>query len=146
MYHSPLHKCKIGGRYLDPIEIPQEALDAACAVRDQFPGLTDSEIVIELLKRGVEAQKRGDKGMAAYALRDEVLGLQLDLERAETILRVLAEGYFSKYDTHTEEGRLFIIYEYERVGIFAEVVSDYLFKIRMALEELDKLAQAGGKT
>lgn len=130
---------------MDPIEIPQEALDAACAVRDQFPGLTDSEIVIELLKRGVEAQKRANKGMAAYALSDEVLGLQLDLERAETILRVLAEGYFSKYDTHTEEGRLFIIYEYERVGIFAEVVSDYLFKIRMALEKLSKLAQAGGK-
>ena len=78
MYHGPLHKCKIGGRYLDPIEIPQEALDVACAVRDQFPGLTAPEIVIELLKRGVEAQKRGDKGVAARALSDEVLSLQLD--------------------------------------------------------------------
>lgn len=130
---------------MDPIEIPQEALGAACAVRDQFPGLTDSEIVIELLKRGVEAQKRGDKGMAARALSDEVLGLQLDLERAETILQELAEDYFSNYDTHTEEGRFSVIYGYRKSGILVEVVSDYLFRIRMALEELSKLAQAGGK-
>ena len=130
---------------MDPIEIPQEALDAACAVRDQFPGLTDSEIVIELLKRGVEAQKRANKGMAAYALSDEVLSLQLDLKRAKAILQEIRD-YFSKYDTHTEESRFSIIYEYERIGIFTEVADDYLFKIRMALEELDELAQAGGKT
>ena len=129
---------------MDPIEIPQEALDAACAVRDQFPGLTAPEIVIELLKRGVEAQKRGDKGVAARALSDEVLSLQLDLKRAKAILQEIRD-YFSKYDTHTEESRFSIIYEYGRIGIFAEVADDYLFKIRMALEELDKLAQAGGK-
>ena len=129
---------------MDPIEIPQEALDAACAVRDQFPGLTDSEIAIELLKRGLEAQKQGNKGMAAYALSDEVLSLQLDLKRAKAILQEIRD-YFSKYDTHTEESRFSIIYEYGRIGIFAEVADDYLFKIRMALEELDKLAQAGGK-
>ena len=88
---------------------------------------------------------RANKGMAAYALSDEVLGLQLDLERAETILKELAEDYFSNYDTHTEEGRVSVIYGYRKSGIFVEVVSDYLFKIRMALEKLSKLAQAGGK-
>ena len=129
---------------MDPIEIPQEALDVACAVRDQFPGLTAPEIVIELLKRGVEAQKRGDKGVAARALSDEVLSLQLDLKRAKAILQEIRD-YFSNYDTHTEEGRFSVIYGYRKSGILVEVVSDYLFKIRMALEELDKLAQAGGK-
>ena len=82
--------------------------------------------------------------MTARALSDEVLSLQLDLKRAKTILQEIRD-YFSKYDTHTEESRFSIIYEYERIGIFAEVADDYLFKLQMALEELDKLAQAGGK-
>lgn len=35
------------------IEIPFQALEIAARAREHFPGLTDIEIVIELLKRGL---------------------------------------------------------------------------------------------
>lgn len=43
---------------MQTISIPQEALEMAYTVRDQFPGLTDPEIAVELLRIGIEAEKR----------------------------------------------------------------------------------------
>lgn len=40
------------------IELPLETLQMAATMRYRFPGLTDPEIVIALVERGLEAKER----------------------------------------------------------------------------------------
>ena len=40
------------------IDIPQEALEMAYTVQDQFPGMAVEDIALELIIQGVESQKR----------------------------------------------------------------------------------------
>lgn len=39
------------------VSIPQEVLEVAYTVRNQYPDLTPEEVAIELLKQSVEAEK-----------------------------------------------------------------------------------------
>ena len=87
--------------------------------------------------------KQAEKERAAYTLGDEVLGLRLNLERAEAVLQEIREGYFGKYDADTERGRFFIAWGYGRYGIFVDIVSDYLFIVRKALQDLSDKEHAG---
>lgn len=43
------------------IDIPQEALEMAYTVQDQFPGMAVEDIALELIIQGVESQKRKQK-------------------------------------------------------------------------------------
>lgn len=43
---------------MQTISIPQEALEVAYAVRNQYPGFTPQEVAIELLKQSVESEKQ----------------------------------------------------------------------------------------
>lgn len=40
------------------VSIPQEVLEVAYTVRNQYPDLTPEEVAIELLKQSVEAEKQ----------------------------------------------------------------------------------------
>ena len=73
---------------------------------------------------------------AARVLDDELISMQLRLERAEIILQEVAESYFEAFDPKTEEGRFGIAFSYARYKIYAEIVSDYLYEIRLILAEL----------
>ena len=43
------------------IDIPQEALEMAYTVQDQFPGMAVEDIALELIIQGVEARKENRK-------------------------------------------------------------------------------------
>lgn len=86
---------------------------------------------------------QAEKERAAYTLSDEVLKLRINLERAETVLQEIQDGYFDKYNTETEQGRFSIAWEYGRYGIFADIVSDYLFIMRETLQDLADKKRAG---
>lgn len=87
--------------------------------------------------------KQAEKERATYTLGDEILGLRLNLERAEIALQEIQEGYFRRYDADTERGQFAIAWEYGRYGIFADIVSDYLFIVRKTLQDLADKECAG---
>jgi len=88
--------------------------------------------------------RQAEKERAAYTLGDEITELRLNLERAETALHEVND-YFSSYDSNTEKGRYSIAWEYNRHSIFADIVSDYLFIMRKALEVLEDKEREGAK-
>lgn len=75
---------------MQTISIPQEALEIAYTVRDQFPGLTDPEIAVELLRRGVEAEKRETEQARTRAV--EML-LTLSPDALEYVLKPIEWAY-----------------------------------------------------
>lgn len=80
--------------------------------------------------------KQYEKERAAIILDDKITMLRFNLERAETVLQEITVSFFNAYDSSTEDGRFSIVWEYERYGIFADIVSDYLFKMRKELQDL----------
>lgn len=111
---------------MDPIEIPQEALDAACAVRGQFPGLTDSEIAIELLKRGLEAQKRNTEQARTRAV--EML-LTLSPDALKYVLKPIEWAYNltdeNDHDSMTEDDSI----RFSLIGCAIRETSDHVNRV-----------------
>lgn len=68
-------------------------------------------------------------------LENGLLDLELYLNKAEFIQQDIDEGYFGYDDPTGHETDL--MWEYHRGQIKANIVSDYLFKIRQKLAELD---------
>lgn len=82
---------------------------------------------------------------AAYALSDDLLHMRLQLERAETALEEVTDGYFRPYDTSTEEGKFCILYGHRKHELFCDIVSDYLFDIRKTLDRLAEWERKGSE-
>lgn len=70
--------------------ISQEALEMAYAVRDRFPGLTGPEIAVELLRIGLEDEKRETERARTQAV--EML-LTLSPEALEYVLKPIEWAY-----------------------------------------------------
>ena len=86
-----------------------------------------------------------NKPEAARRLNDEITDMQLSLERAEIIMQDVDEDYFNtlSFNPKTEEGRFRIAHEFDRNRIKSDIVTDYLFRIRKQLEELNALCKDG---
>ena len=86
-----------------------------------------------------------EQAQAAYTLSDEIMDMRMALDRAEIIMQDLTEEYFNKYDSHSEDGRTSIAWEYERYTLKSEIVSEYLYKIRAILDSLSSLGRKGSE-
>lgn len=75
---------------MQKVTIPQEALEMAYTVREHFPGMTDPEIALELLRRGVEAERRETEQARARAI--EML-LKLSPGALEYVLKPIEWAY-----------------------------------------------------
>lgn len=75
---------------MQKVTIPQEALEMACTVRERFPGMTDPEIALELLRRGIEAERREKEQARARAV--EML-LKLSPDALEYVLKPIEWAY-----------------------------------------------------
>ena len=81
--------------------------------------------------------KATSKAEAAGILIDELEDLQLHLDRAETILQDITEDYFNKIDLrHNPENINMIVSYYDDYTIRSNIVTDYLIKLRLALDAL----------
>ena len=79
---------------------------------------------------------RAEKERAAYVLSEEITEMALNLERAEAAMQEITDEFFAAFDDSTEAGRFSIAASYRRYSIFADIVADYLFIIRNALQDL----------
>lgn len=75
---------------MQTITIPQEALEMAYTAREHFPGMTDPEIALKLLRRGIEAERRKKEQARASAV--EML-LKLSPDALEYVLKPIEWAY-----------------------------------------------------
>lgn len=75
---------------MQKVTIPQEALEMAYTVREHFPGMTDPEIALELLRRGIEAERRETEQARTRAV--EML-LKLSPDALQYILKPIEWAY-----------------------------------------------------
>lgn len=85
-----------------------------------------------------------EKASAAYTLSDEISDMRLQLSRADVALQEIIDTYFG-YDPTTERGKFALEYEFDRYSTFADMVCDYLFKVRRVINDLSELADEGRK-
>ena len=67
--------------------------------------------------------------MSNTKLIDTISQIDIELDKARTIMQELIEGYFNKYDCNSQDDWLCITWGYERYGAFADILSDYIYKI-----------------
>ena len=67
--------------------------------------------------------------MDVGTLMDNISQIDIELDKARTIMQELIEGYFNKYDCNSQDDWLCITWGYERYGAFADILSDYIYKI-----------------
>jgi len=82
------------------------------------------------------------KETAAYILGDKISEMRMDLERAELIMQEVTEEFFAKCNPQDKDDRYRICYEFNRYGVYTDIVSDYLFKIRKELDTLYETQKA----
>ena len=76
------------------IELPPEALELAAGARDYFPGLTDPEIAVELLKLGLEKNEKASVSMQAARTTLTKMLLALSDEALEYVWRPIVYAYY----------------------------------------------------
>ena len=78
------------------IELPREALELAASARDHFPGLTDPEIAIELLKLGLKKNARTQARISMQKARTTLTKMLLALsdEALEYVWRPIVYAYY----------------------------------------------------
>lgn len=67
--------------------------------------------------------------MDVGTLMDNISEIDIELDKARTIMQELIEGYFNKYDRNSQDDWLCITREYERYGSFADILNDYIYNI-----------------
>jgi len=82
-----------------------------------------------------------EKTTAAYCLDDEISAVQVNLDKAETVLQALTNDFFQL--SPKDENGIGVLWEFKRAGTFADIAQDYLFKCRGTIEQLNKLANEG---
>ncbi len=79
---------------------------------------------------------------AARELENEIIELSETSKKMHVLIQELTDGYFMKrYDISNEEDRMFIAYEFERNGIYASMISDYVATLSKLSSRLDKLTE-----
>ena len=76
------------------IELPPEALELAAGARDYFPGLTDPEIAVELLKLGLEKNEKASVSMQAARITLIKMLLALSDDALEYVWRPIIYAYY----------------------------------------------------
>lgn len=82
------------------------------------------------------------ESQAAYVLSDQILDIEISLERAEYTIQELTDSYFAK-DEKNDKGKACILWEYGRGRVQADITADYLYKIRKTLQGLREWTNAG---
>lgn len=67
--------------------------------------------------------------MDVGTLMDNISQIDIELDKARTIMQELIEKYFNKYNIDNPNDRFAIAWEYERYGAFADILNDYIYKI-----------------
>lgn len=83
----------------------------------------------------VKREQRLDQ--AARVLVDEIWPIKDKLEKACLVLQELTDEYFRKYSRSDKEDHLGITWEFSRNATFADIIDDYVFQAKGALEELE---------
>ncbi|WP_312459602.1 hypothetical protein [Proteiniclasticum sp.] len=76
------------------------------------------------------------KNNAASVLTDEILDIFNKLEKAMTLSPNVTEEYFLALDPGDKEDMVAIRVGFEKVGLYAEMLEDYLFEAKKATLEL----------
>ena len=76
------------------IELTPEVLELAAGVRDRFPGLTDPEIAVELLKLGLEKNAKASVSMQEARTTLAKMLLALSGEALEYVWRPIIYAYY----------------------------------------------------
>lgn len=85
------------------------------------------------------------KSEAARVLSDEIFDLSIAIEKARVVMQEVTDGYFQKLSNDVEGDRTSILWDFNRVGIFAEIADDLMFKMCQIVEELNGLKNADTK-
>lgn len=70
-------------------------------------------------------------------LVDALTTIAAAVERAQVLMDVLLDGYFSKHDSDTDRGKTAITYDFKRMGTFAVLLRDQLIAIERELPDPD---------
>lgn len=79
--------------------------------------------------------------MDVGTLMDNINQIDIELDKARTIMQELIEGYFNKYDCNSQDDWLCITWEYERYGSFADILNDYIYNIWKLVRSVDKAGE-----
>ena len=82
-----------------------------------------------------------EKTQAAYIVSDEIMDMRLSLERAEYVMQDINEDYFNKLDKRRESDHSAILWEHPRYTVKSDIVTEYLYKVRVTLDALWEQAQ-----
>ncbi len=76
------------------------------------------------------------KNNAASVLVDEVMDVFGKLNKAMELMQEVTTEYFQHYESDDKEDRVNIVYNFNRAGLYASVVEDYVFEAKKAALEL----------
>lgn len=76
------------------------------------------------------------KNNAASVLTDELVEVFNKLDKAMTISQEVTDEYFNKLDSSDRDERDWIAIGFNRAGVFASIVEDYIFEAKKAVLEL----------
>lgn len=85
------------------------------------------------------------KAEAANVLSDEIFDLSIAIEKARVVMQEITNGYFQKLSNEVEGDRTSILWDFNRVGVFAEIADDLMLKMCQIVEELNGLKNADTK-
>jgi NTP pyrophosphatase (non-canonical NTP hydrolase) len=104
---------------------------------------TESEAKVTLThKRKIGEIKREQRlDQAAFDLTDEIWPIRDKLDKACLLLVELTNEYFRKYSKDDQKDSLGIIMEFSRNATFADIIDDYVFQAKKALEALEERAR-----
>lgn len=75
-------------------------------------------------------------------IRDELSELSTLSERAGLLIQEITEEFLEKYNPKTERGEFAILWEFDRYGIFAQMLRDYLSDMNGKINELSEAMNA----
>lgn len=85
------------------------------------------------------------KAEAANVLSDEIFDLSIAIGKARVVMQEVTNGYFQKLSNEVEGDRTSILWDFNRVGVFAEIADDLMLKMCQIVEELNGLKNADTK-
>lgn len=76
---------------------------------------------------------------AVIDLGDELFPIEENLKKACLLLQEITDDYFRKYNSDKGDDRLFILYSFERYGIYADMIDDYVLAAKKHIDKLNEI-------
>lgn len=73
---------------------------------------------------------------AARILEDELFLIEKDIKKITSLDNAIFDDYFNKYNAKNEESHFGIIFDFEKMGSFLEIVYDNIYDIRKILKNI----------